>query len=75
MKMSVKIDPKFNELFYREASRANGLDEINNSAGMKILISRDIEYVKEAIAREYIKNLEVVIEQDNLGYYVVATGK
>ena len=75
MNYSVKIDSKYNEMFYREASRAKSIDEINGSAGMKLLASREIELAKRALAEEYIKSADVIIQKDSLGYYAVAIGK
>ena len=75
MNYSVKIDSNDNEMFYREASRAKSIDEINESAGMKLLASREIEFAKRALAEEYMKSADVLIQKDSLGYYVVVIGK
>jgi len=62
--------PKRNEAFYREAYRAKSIKEINESAGLKHLLSKEIERAYEIAMHRYKEKLELSIVEGFEGFHI-----
>ena len=63
--------PKGNGAFYREAHRAKNIKEINESAGLKYLLSVEIERIREYAYQSIMNSLELVIEEGVAGEFIL----
>ena len=59
---------KENDAFYREAYRAKDIEEINESAGLKHLLNKEMIHLKNYAIVEIMKNLEFRIEESYDGF-------
>ncbi len=71
MRMSMKLKYDNHEAFYREAGRSVSTEEINESAGLRYLLSKEIEYLKNELAQELVKDAELSISKDYDGDYIL----
>jgi len=74
MNFGCKID-KRNEQFYREAYRARSLEELNESAGIKILLRDEIEDLYRYACEEFKQTLEIGIREDYDGFILTLEEK
>ena len=71
MTLSLKLKYNDNIMFHNEADRASTIEELNQSAGLKYLLSKEIEYLKRELARELIKDAKIIIDKDYDGGYIL----
>ena len=67
----MKLKYENHEVFYKEAGRSISTEKINQSAGLKYLISREIEYLKNELAQELVKDAKLSISKDYDGDYIL----
>ena len=70
MRSYIRLDSQRNEDFIREARRALTIEEINESAGMKYLIAREIEACKNNIAETLKDRITIKIVKE-MGDYII----
>ncbi len=62
--------PKQNTAFHSEAYRAKSIEEINESAGLKYLLSKEIDRAYEIAMYRYKETLELSIVEDYEGFCI-----
>ena len=72
MRVNMKITHYNNEVFYREAGRSVSTKELNESAGIKYLLSNEIEHLRNCLFSELMESSKLEITKDYDGDYILS---